>query len=243
MEGRPVNWLADLPDFGPCGRALDVATGAGRFARMLATRCGEVVGVDRDVSRAEPGAGVSYMAMDAERLDFEDASFDLVAIAWALHHLANPTRVLLEMRRVLKPGGTFLIVEPIRVWTGTNQDHHLAAHLLLARRDAAQGLAHFPIFERLQVSSVIQGLGLTDLGFEALLAVPEEADWDLARCREAGEPWVVRLDAMAGDMEVPADWRNEARELAGTIRAEGLRTSPMHRTYGRLPAWVGAASL
>jgi SAM-dependent methyltransferase len=242
MEGFPVNWLADLPDFGS-GRALDVATGAGRFARMLASRCGEVVGVDRDVSRAEPVAGVRYVAMDAERLDFEDGQFDVVAIAWALHHLANPTRVLLEMRRVLKPGGTFLIVEPIRVWQGTNQDHHLAAHLLLAKRDAAQGLAHYPIFERLQVSSVIQGLGLTDLGFAALLAVPEEADWDLARCREASAPWVARLEAMAADETLSADWRDEARELAGKIREEGLRTSPMHRTYGRLPAWVGAASV
>lgn len=239
MEGCPVDWLAGLPDF-KAKRALDVATGGGRFALMLARRCGEVVGVDREIDRAVAHAGVSYAAMDAEKLEFADATYDMVAVCWALHHMANPTRVLLEMRRVLKPGGTFLIVEPIRVWMGTNQDHHLAAHLLVAKRDAALGIAHFPIFERLQVSSVIQGLGLTELGFEALLAVPEEAAWDLARCREAGEPWVARLEAMAADPAVEAAWRDEARALAAKIRDEGLRTSPMHRAYGRLPAGVGA---
>lgn len=237
-----MDWLAGLPDF-EAERALDVATGAGRFAHMLAGHAGEVVGVDADVTRAEPHPRVRYEAMDATALALPEASFDLVAIAWALHHLANPTRVLLEMKRVLKPGGTLLIVEPIRVWTGTNQDHHLAAHLLLARRDAAMGKPHFPIFERLQVGSVIQGLGLTDLGFEALLAVPEEAGWNRARCQEAGAPWAARLEEMAADEGMPSAWRDEARELAATIGEEGLRTAPMHRVYGRLPAWVGAQAV
>jgi SAM-dependent methyltransferase len=234
-----MNWLAGLPDF-KATRALDVATGSGRFARALAERGASVVGVDveKAIARAEAAPGVRFEAMDAESLAFPDASFDLVAISWALHHLANPTRVLLEMRRVLQPGGVFLIVEPIRVWTGTNQDHHLAAHLLLARRDAARGLPHFPIYERLQVGSVIQGLGLVDLGFEALLALPEEADWDLAQCRAAGAPWVEKLEAMAAEADVPDAWRDEARALAATIREEGIRTQPVHRVYGRLPVEV-----
>ena len=229
-----MDWLAGLPDFAP-GRALDVATGAGRFARLLADRGYEVVGVDVELARAEAHPRIRYEAMDAEALAFAEASFDLVAIAWALHHLANPTRVLLEMKRVLKPGGTLLIVEPIRVWTGTNQDHHLAAHLLVAKRDAELGKPHFPIFERLQVGSVIQGLGLTELGFEALLSVPEEEAWDLDACRRAGAPWVERLDAMAADEAIPEAWRAEARALAGQIREEGLRTAPMHRVFGRVP--------
>jgi SAM-dependent methyltransferase len=220
-----MDWLADLPDF-KARRALDVATGSGRFARMLAARGIEVVGVDVDVDRAEPCPGVRFEAMDAERLAFEDASFDLVTMAWGLHHMANPTRVLLEMRRVLKPGGTLLLVEPIRVWTGTNRDHHLSAHLMLAAADFAAGKPHFPIFEQLQVGSVIQGLGLVDLGFEAMMGLPEEETWDLAQCQAAGEPWVAKLEALGTD---------EARELAGKIRAEGLRTSPMHRVFGRVP--------
>lgn len=235
-----MNWLADLPDF-HADRALDVATGSGRFARMLATRCREVVGVDL-APAGEADGNVTFQAMDAAQLAFPEGSFDLAAIAWALHHLANPTRVLLEMRRVLKPGGTLLIVEPIRVWQGTNQDHHLAAHLLLARRDAAAGKPHFPIFQRLQVGSVIQGLGLTDIDFQPLLAVPEEAEWDLATCREAGAPWVARLEEMAADAGLPAEWRGEAEALAARIREEGLRTSPMMRTYGRVPARVEATA-
>jgi SAM-dependent methyltransferase len=233
-----VDWLADLPELS-ADRALDVATGSGNFARMLAPRCREVVGVDPAATAASEG-NVCFQAMDAERLDFPDASFDLVAIAWSLHHLANPTRVLMEMHRVLKPGGTFLIIEPIRVWQGTNQDNHLAAHLLLARRDAAAGKPHFPIFERFQVGSIIQGLGLVDIDFQPLLADPAEADWDLEQCLEAGALWAAQLETMAADVNQPADWREEARTLAARIREEGIRTSPMMRTYGRVPAPVSA---
>lgn len=47
--------------------------------------------------------------MDAENLAFPDAHFDVVVAMYVMSVVPNPTRVLAEMRRVCKPGGTIII--------------------------------------------------------------------------------------------------------------------------------------
>ena len=51
---------------------------------------------------------------DGEALPFDDGSFDLVHSKDSLHHMADPEHALAEYRRVLRPGGTALIVEANR---------------------------------------------------------------------------------------------------------------------------------
>lgn len=46
-----------------------------------------------------------------EQLPYQDASYDLVMVASALDHCADPARVLAEARRVLRPGGTLLLIQ------------------------------------------------------------------------------------------------------------------------------------
>src|ERR1043165_1638516 len=48
---------------------------------------------------------VEFIQGDAQALAFEDGSFDIVTIGYGLRNLADPRAGLLEMRRVLKPGG------------------------------------------------------------------------------------------------------------------------------------------
>jgi ubiquinone/menaquinone biosynthesis C-methylase UbiE len=50
----------------------------------------------------------------AERLPFEDASFDTVAAAMILCTVRDPDVVLAEIERVLKPGGQYLFLEHVR---------------------------------------------------------------------------------------------------------------------------------
>ena len=52
------------------------------------------------------------MQMDAQALTFGDGEFDLVYSFHALEHIADPVRALREMRRVLKPGGRYIIGTP-----------------------------------------------------------------------------------------------------------------------------------
>ncbi|MGH2723867.1 MAG: class I SAM-dependent methyltransferase [Actinomycetota bacterium] len=61
------------------------------------------------------GCRVELRASDAERLPYEDGTFDLVTGHAFLHHVPDPRAVLGEMFRVLRPGGTLLIAgEPTR---------------------------------------------------------------------------------------------------------------------------------
>jgi len=94
---------------------LDVGCGNGRVARLLAERVGEVRAVDV-VGAPEwtEGDGVAFQVADGEELPFEDGSFDLLHSKDSLHHMAAPERALAEYRRVLRPGGTALIVEANR---------------------------------------------------------------------------------------------------------------------------------
>jgi SAM-dependent methyltransferase len=232
-----MTWLLDLEAL-KGERALDVGTGAGHLAHELARRFREVVAVDLPevIDRCLPHAGVTFIGMDAEALEFADESFDLVAISWSLHHLRHPSGVVLEMHRVLKSGGIFLIIEPFVAETRTNQDLHLAAHQLVAEADRLQGKAHFPVFGRMQIGSIIQGLGLVDLHFEPLMALPEEADWDLAKCIDGASSFAKKLSGIADQSDFPAELRQRAKQLAARVNTEGIRTSPTMRTYGTKPA-------
>lgn len=58
------------------------------------------------------GADFSMYQADAAVLPFEDESFDLVTCQTLLIHVEYPEQVIAEMKRVLKPGGTILCVEP-----------------------------------------------------------------------------------------------------------------------------------
>lgn len=90
-------------------RVLDVCSGPGMLARAAVERGAEVVGLDFSYNlieiakRAVPGA--EFRQGDAQELPFQDASFDAVVCGYGIIHLPNPQTALLEMYRVLKPGG------------------------------------------------------------------------------------------------------------------------------------------
>ena len=94
---------------------LDAGCGDGGVARLLLEKVRGVVAID-----VEPwptwrdGPGLTFQTANAEQLPFEDASFDVVHSKDSLHHMASPERALAEYRRVVKPGGSVLIVEANR---------------------------------------------------------------------------------------------------------------------------------
>jgi ubiquinone/menaquinone biosynthesis C-methylase UbiE len=99
-------------------RVLDIGTGAGAFALALAPHVREVVGVDivpelLAEARKRAPANVELVEADATKLPFPDASFDLVTTARTLHHVARPEVVVAEADRVLRPGGTLLVVDQL----------------------------------------------------------------------------------------------------------------------------------
>lgn len=105
-----------LPHLSAGQRLLDVGSGPGSITTDLAMLVdpGEVVGVDQGPEMVERGRALAlergvgnarFERGDAYELAFDDASFDVVYSHQLLQHLARPVEALVEMRRVLRPGG------------------------------------------------------------------------------------------------------------------------------------------
>ena len=107
-----------------CRLALDMATGTGELAFLLAARAERVVAVDicpqmlsiaRAKARSQAGAGrIQFLLADGLRLPFPADSFDCVATGFALRNVADLGLALAEMHRVVRPGGRVVCLELTR---------------------------------------------------------------------------------------------------------------------------------
>lgn len=128
---------AQVADVG--GLAVDLAGGTGDVARLLVDGCRRVVVCDPSLpmmaagrtkttagqSVAQPNAvspaptpggdqgrpALYWLAGEAEKLPLADASVDLLTVAFGLRNATSLPRALVEIRRVLKPGGRFVCLE------------------------------------------------------------------------------------------------------------------------------------
>jgi len=97
-------------------KVLEIGVGAGADHLQFARAGAELSGVDLtdaaiQITRAHLAAHGLHSDLrraNAERLPFADASFDLVWSWGVIHHAPHPEMVISEVRRVLRPGGTFL---------------------------------------------------------------------------------------------------------------------------------------
>jgi len=110
--------LADAVARAAPSKLLEVGVGTGlMLARYPATTA--VVGVDlseamlaraRARAQALPGRAIQLEVMDAEALMFADGEFDCVTVPYVLSVTPDPRRLVAEIRRVCRPGGTILIL-------------------------------------------------------------------------------------------------------------------------------------
>ena len=111
--------LATLSE-APLGTLLDIGTGTGRVAELLAPHAAHVTGLDMSpemlrIARARlqhlPAGQVSLVQGDFAALPFAQASFDTVTFHQVLHYAQAPGPVLAEAARVLRPGGRIAVVD------------------------------------------------------------------------------------------------------------------------------------
>lgn len=109
-------WLADL-EF---ERALHLGAGRDRhgLALQLSER-GEVVALDPDTEALERNQTRERIAGDGQRLPIADDAFDLVFSEYVFEHLPDPEAALAEIDRILRPGGSFVVLVP-------NPNHYYA---------------------------------------------------------------------------------------------------------------------
>ena len=103
-------------------KILDVATGTGDFAiEALKLKPNKIVGVDisegmlaigrEKVKKLGVEAVIELRKGDSERLPFSDNSFDAIIVSFGVRNFENLEKGLRDMQRVLKPGGTCVVLE------------------------------------------------------------------------------------------------------------------------------------
>jgi len=101
---------------------LDIATGTGDLAIALSqTGAKEIIGLDiaaamlqigkEKVERRSLDQVITMMVGDSEHLPFENDRFDAITVAFGVRNFEDLDRGLSEIHRVLKPGGTFAVLE------------------------------------------------------------------------------------------------------------------------------------
>lgn len=143
-------------------RAIDIATGTGAQARAFEDRGAHVVAVDLSprmlaiAKRKHRDRDIEFREADATALPVPDASFDVSCVSLALHEMPSSVRarVIAEMARVTRPGGTVVVVDFVlprsRVW------RWLVYHAVkLFERD------HYPDFVHSDLAALLAGSGIS----------------------------------------------------------------------------------
>ena len=102
-----------------CKSILDAGCGNGRYTRFLLREAdpdARITGFDysrqmlRRARERLHKSRTTHIAADLARLPYADAAFDAIVCGWVLEHLPDPRPGLLELARVLKPGGKLLLM-------------------------------------------------------------------------------------------------------------------------------------
>ena len=113
---------AEFKGFGKGKRPtiVDIGCGTGELVVAISRKLREarIVGIDSSpsmllfASRHETTDGrLRFVVGDGARMPFADGSIDLIVSTLSLHHLADPVAVMVEIDRVLRPGGCALIYD------------------------------------------------------------------------------------------------------------------------------------
>jgi SAM-dependent methyltransferase len=148
-------------------RVLDLGCGAGRFVRALREAGADAVGVEiaeaalERARRNVPGAELRLLEPDGS-LPLDHRSVDLVWCSEVLEHVADVAGLLVEVRRVLHPGGRLLVTVPFH---GRVQGALIALTRFESHFDPLG--QHLRFFTRRSLATT-----LDFAGFEAILVRP-----------------------------------------------------------------------
>jgi len=103
--------------------ALEVGCGVGQGLGLIASKARRVVGGDYtqslvDAAKAHYGDRIDIQQFDAQKMPFEDNSFDVVFLYEAIYYVPKAEKFVDECRRVLRPGGKVVICSANKSWSG-----------------------------------------------------------------------------------------------------------------------------
>ena len=219
---------------------LDIATLQGRFAGVLKDNLksyDEIIGIDINekgieaASEANESGDVSFAVMNAEALEFEDEYFDTVAVSASMHHMENLSTVLAEMKRVLKPGGRYIVLEMYRDDPSEQESTAIQMHQWAAEIDEAMGRYHRRTFTKSEIAENLAALDMTDVEeFDCPDPEPDPHNEDMfAHVDKAIEMVSERAKGLPGEDE----FLERGRQLRERFRTVGALREPLILVTGR----------
>ncbi|VAW20432.1 hypothetical protein MNBD_BACTEROID01-2047 [hydrothermal vent metagenome] len=150
-------------------RVLDIGTGSGQFVKTLLSvfpGIKEIIAIDpvedpfKENGMEFQGKNVTFLKMGAEKLDFQDESFDLVSISDALHHLPQLEQSLHEMKRVVKPEGWIIISELVSDNLNPAQQNQKFFHHLKSYTARLTGNFHHKTWKKQEILDIATNNGI-----------------------------------------------------------------------------------
>jgi SAM-dependent methyltransferase len=158
----------------PESRVLEVGSGGGYGAQLLAGRGFRMTAVDPSMQAVRYSAQrypeVRFGAASGTLLPFADASFDAVLSMQVIEHIDETRRYLLELRRVVRPGGRIILTTPNRL-------------LRLFPLQRPWNPYHVREYSRRSLSSELSGL-FADAQIEGVFAAPDLMRIERARVHQ-----------------------------------------------------------
>lgn len=196
-KGASLARLVELVQPRQSWRVLDIATAAGHTALTFAPHVAEVIASDitpqmlEQASKLANERGINNLTTvqaDAENLPFANNSFDLVTCRIAAHHFPHIPAFLAEVRRVVKPGGIFALVDNLAPGRDSppTQQQFTDAEL----QDAASA---YNAFEKLRDPSHARSLPLPEWHDLIAAAGLVERHCELLAKPMAFQPWAERM--------------------------------------------------
>ena len=160
-DERVIERMANVSGLHEEMTVSDVGTGTGFVAAGLAPQVKRVVAVDNSLAMLEVArknldalgiTNVELLLGDMVSLPLQSASVDAAFANMVLHHATNPTAVLREMTRIVKPGRVVAVVDEVEhPFTWMREEH----------ADVWMG------FTREQIGGFFEAAGLVKFGYES----------------------------------------------------------------------------
>jgi SAM-dependent methyltransferase len=235
-------------------RVLDIASGEGYGAALLARTAAHVTGVDADERAIEHSrqayyaANVRFLVGSVTDIPLADSSVDVVASFETIEHVEEHERMLDEIRRVLAPGGVLIMSSPNKlVYSDESQyvnPFHVRELYFAQFRDLlASRFRHVSLYgQRLTAASLVHPLagdasttagwfnGRLDRLSEGLPTLDEPV-YFVAVCGDEPPAFEVASAYVDPDDDVLRHWRLELGEL----RAMAARVLPAAAPQAALP--------
>ncbi len=217
-KGASLGRLVELVSPQAGWSALDIATGAGHTALAFAPHVARIVASDltpemlveaAKLAAAQGAANLTTAHADAEALPFADATFDLVTCRIAPHHFPDIPAFVAEVWRVLRPGGTFALVDNVAPDAATTPG--------FTKADLRHADLTYNAFEKIRDPS--HGRALTTAQW---VEIATDMGFAITHCEHQSK--VMEFDTWCRTMAVPAD---TVPKLAAMLR----EASPALKAY------------